>query len=59
VVEVENVADGSINRVTTEGKGAFLVAPPAAGEYRVEVGYVLLPRFDAQFLAFVSSEDVE
>ena len=59
VVEVQNVADGSINRVTTEGKGAFLVAPPAAGEYRVEVEYVLPPQFGAQFLAFVSSEDVE
>ena len=59
VVQVQNVTDGTMTRATTEGKGEFLVAHLPAGEYRVEVEYVLLPRFGAQFLAFVSSEDVE
>jgi hypothetical protein len=59
VVQVQNVADGTMTRATTEGKGEFLVAHLPAGEYRVEVEYVQLPRFGAQFLAFVSSEDVE
>src|SRR5438445_8249654 len=41
VVQVQNVADGTMNRATTEGKGDFLVAHLPAGEYRVEVEYAL------------------
>jgi hypothetical protein len=59
VVQVQSIADGTMTRATTESKGEFLVAHLPAGEYRVEVEYVLLPRFGPQFLAFVSSEDVE
>ena len=59
VVQVQSIADGTMTRATTESKGEFLVAHLPAGEYRVEVEYVLLPRFGTQFLAFVSSEDVE
>ena len=59
MVQVQNVADGTMTRAPTEGKGEFLVAHLPAGEYRVEVEYALLPRFGALFLAFVRSEDVE
>ena len=41
VVQVQNVADGTMNRVTTEGKGEFLVAHLPPGEYRVVVEYAL------------------
>ncbi|HTC74537.1 MAG TPA: TonB-dependent receptor, partial [Edaphobacter sp.] len=41
VVQVQNVADGTMTRTTTEGKGEFLVAHLPAGEYRVEVEYAL------------------
>jgi hypothetical protein len=41
VVQVQNVANGTMNRVTTEGKGAFLVAHLPSGEYRVVVEYAL------------------
>ncbi len=41
VVQVQNVADGTKTRTTTEGKGEFLVAHLPAGEYRVEVEYAL------------------
>src|SRR3989442_10940681 len=41
VVQVQNVANGTMNRVTTEGKGAFLVAHLPPGEYRVVVEYAL------------------
>src|SRR5258708_23220206 len=41
VVQVQNVADGTMTRATTEGKGEFLVAHLPAGEYRVEVEYAL------------------
>ncbi len=41
VVQVQNVADGTMNRGTTGGKGDFLVAHLPAGEYRVEVEYAL------------------
>jgi hypothetical protein len=40
-VQVQNVADGTMNRVATESKGEFLVAHLPAGEYRVEVEYAL------------------
>jgi hypothetical protein len=59
VVHVQNVADGMMTRATTEGKSEFLLAHLPAGEYRVEVEYALLPWFGAQFLAFISSDDVE
>src|SRR3981189_3970753 len=38
VVQVQNVADGTMTRATTEGKGEFLAAHLPAGEYRVAVG---------------------
>ncbi len=41
VVQVQNVANGTMNRVTTEGKGEFLVAHLPPGEYRVVVEYAL------------------
>ncbi|MCU1253273.1 MAG: Cna protein B-type domain protein [Edaphobacter sp.] len=41
VVQVQNVADGTMNHVTTGGKGEFLVGHLPAGEYRVEVEYAL------------------
>src|SRR5258708_27569903 len=41
VVQVQNVADGTMTRATTGGKGEFLVAHLPAGEYRVDVGYAL------------------
>src|SRR5258705_3973835 len=41
VVQVQNVADGTMTRATTESKGEFLVARLPAGEYRVEVEYAL------------------
>jgi hypothetical protein len=45
VVEVENVADGTMIRTTTEGKGEFLVSHLPAGEYRVVVEYALFAGF--------------
>ena len=44
VVQVQNVADGTMSRVTTESKGEFLVAHLPAGEYQVEVAYTLFAR---------------
>jgi hypothetical protein len=41
VVQVQNVADGTMTRATSGGKGEFLVAHLPAGEYRVEVEYAL------------------
>ena len=41
MVQVQNVAVGTVNRATTGGKGEFLVAHLPAGEYRVEVEYAL------------------
>ena len=41
VVQVQNVAYGTMNRATTGSKGEFLVAHLPAGEYRVEVEYAL------------------
>src|SRR3984893_9355827 len=41
VVQVQNVADGTMTRTTTEGKGEFLVAHLPAGECRWEVEYAL------------------
>src|SRR5947209_3181008 len=41
VVQVENVAYGTVTGATTGGKGEFLVAHLPAGEYRVEVEYAL------------------
>jgi hypothetical protein len=48
VVQVQNVADGSKTRATTEGKGEFLVAHLSPGEYRVVVEYALFARFTLQ-----------
>ena len=48
VVQVQNVADGTMTRTTTEGKGEFLVAHLPAGEYRVEVEYALFARLTLQ-----------
>jgi hypothetical protein len=48
VVEVQNVADGTMTRTTTEGKGEFLVAHLAAGEYRVVVEYALFAGLTVQ-----------
>src|ERR1700748_1571756 len=39
VVQVQSVATGTTERVTTEGKGEFFVAHLPAGEYRVVVDY--------------------
>ena len=41
VVQVQNVANGTMDRVMTEGKGAFLVTHLPPGEYRVVVEYAL------------------
>jgi Carboxypeptidase regulatory-like domain/TonB dependent receptor len=41
VVQVQSIADGTMTRTTTEGKGEFLVAHLPVGEYRVEVAYAL------------------
>jgi hypothetical protein len=41
VVQVQNVANGTMNRVTTESRGEFLVVHLLPGEYRVEVEYAL------------------
>ena len=48
VVQVQNVADGTMTRVTTENKGEFLVAHLPAGEYRVEVEYALFAALTLQ-----------
>jgi Carboxypeptidase regulatory-like domain len=48
VVQVENVADGTKTRATTEGKGEFLVAHLPPGEYRLVVEYALFARFTLQ-----------
>ena len=40
-VQVQNLADGTMTRATTESKGEFLVAHVPAGAYRVEVEYAL------------------
>jgi Carboxypeptidase regulatory-like domain/TonB dependent receptor len=48
VVQVQNVGNGSMSRVTTEGKGEFLVAHLPAGEYRVVVEYALFAQFTLQ-----------
>ena len=40
-VQVQNAADGSMNRATTGDRGEFLVAHLSAGEYRVVVDYAL------------------
>ena len=47
-VQVQNVADGTMNRATTESKGEFLVAHLPAGEYRVEVQYALFAALTLQ-----------
>jgi hypothetical protein len=48
VVQVQNVADGTMNRATTEGKGEFLVAHLPAGEYQVDVEYALFAHLTLQ-----------
>jgi hypothetical protein len=48
VVQVKNVANGTMNRATTVSKGEFLVANLPAGEYRVEVEYALFARLTLQ-----------
>jgi len=48
VVLVQNVANGTANRATTEGKGEFLVAHLPAGEYRVVVQYALFAQLTLQ-----------
>jgi Carboxypeptidase regulatory-like domain len=41
VVQIQNVATGTTNRVITESKGEFFVAHLPAGDYRVVVEYAL------------------
>ena len=41
VVRVENIADSSVSRTKTAGKGEFLVAHLPAGKYKVVVEYAL------------------
>jgi Carboxypeptidase regulatory-like domain/TonB dependent receptor-like, beta-barrel len=48
VMQVQNVADGTMNRATTEGKGEFLVAHLPAGEYQVDVEYALFAHLTLQ-----------
>src|SRR5271168_1164680 len=48
VVRVENVATGTANRATTEGKGEFLVPHLPAGEYQVVVEYALFAQLTLQ-----------
>jgi hypothetical protein len=48
VVQVQNVADGTMNHATTEGKGEFLVAHLPAGEYQVDVEYALFAHLTLQ-----------
>src|ERR1700737_4462690 len=48
VVQVQNVADGTMTRATTEGKGEFLVAHLPAGEYRVDGEYALFSGWTLQ-----------
>ena len=40
-VQVQNAAKGAVSRVTTGGKGEFVVAHLAPGDYRVVVDYAL------------------
>ena len=48
VVQVQNVANGTTNRATTENKGEFLVAHLSPGEYRVTVEYALFAQLTLQ-----------
>ena len=48
VVQVQNVANGTTNRTTTENKGEFLVAHLSPGEYRVTVEYALFAQLTLQ-----------
>ncbi len=48
VVQVQNVANGTTNRVTTASKGEFLAAPLSPGEYRVVVQYALFAQLTLQ-----------
>ncbi|HSY69072.1 MAG TPA: TonB-dependent receptor [Edaphobacter sp.] len=48
VVQVQNVANGTTTRMTTGGKGEFLVGHLPAGEYSVVVEYALFARLTLQ-----------
>jgi len=48
VVQVQHIANGTMTRVTTEGKGEFFVAHLPAGEYRVVVEYALFAHLTLQ-----------
>ena len=48
VVQVQDAASKTVNRVTTESKGEFLVAHLPAGEYTVVVEYALFARLTMQ-----------
>ena len=48
VVQVQSVASGTTARMTTGGRGEFLVGHLPAGEYRVVVDYALFARLTLQ-----------